>query len=519
MLTGLKRMVRMVFRRPSTWLGGVWQHRVQWYKGVGDVTNSSTVATTVMWCARNFPEAPPAMWTRGEQVYDHDMLRLLQNPNPYFTGVLFWMATVTDWKTSGEAFWWKQRDGIGRPARLWWIPSWLIRPVGDEDNYITHYEYAPNSDVAPLALDPADIVPFRFGVDPDDPLRGQSPLKCVLREVFTDDEAAVFTASILSNMGVPGVVVSPEQPIDRSEAKLAKDSISEGFTGTRRGEPMVMTVPTKISQFGFSPEQLVLTSMRRVPEERVTAALGVPAIVVGLGAGLDRSTFTNMGEASEYAYSNGLIPDQRIMADVVKWHLLPDFEKDPFMWEVGFDLTKVRALKEDTYKVAQRMDLLYRGNMIMRSEGRRTLGLEVVPQRDDVFMLPPRTALTDEENVIETTDVAQPAAAAAAAHAELVDVQRQHSRGMLELAAAVAARPEPAPQPLSLFIDPPDVHVQVDPADVHVDVEAGEPPVVHNHVDAPDMGPIGAALAERRKTISVTYDEAGRPSEYTSEVS
>jgi hypothetical protein len=33
-------------------------------------------------------------------------------------------------------------------------------------------------------------VHFRFGLDPDDPRKGYSPLKSVLREVFTDDEAA-----------------------------------------------------------------------------------------------------------------------------------------------------------------------------------------------------------------------------------------------------------------------------------------------------------------------------------------
>jgi hypothetical protein len=83
-----------------------------------------------------------------------------------------------------------------------------------------------------------------------------------------------------------------------------------------------MTGKTKVEQFGFSPEQLLLRELRRIPEERVTAVLGVPAIVAGLGAGLDRSTFTNMAEAREAAYESGIIPTQRIIAEDIRFQLL-----------------------------------------------------------------------------------------------------------------------------------------------------------------------------------------------------
>lgn len=393
-LRGLRRLTRMVFRRSAYRLWGLSRSVVPWYRNVSDVTDSSTVAATVMWCARNFPEAPPALWQKRDaaqldRTLDHPMLRLLERPNPYWSGVLFWMATVTDYKTAGEAFWWKRRNQIGVVEELWWMPSWTVCPKGSDSEYLTHYEYAIDGG-RPFWIDPRDVVHHRFGVDPEDERRGMSPLKAVLREVFTDDEAAKFTATILNNMGVPGILVSPElssgQELDDDEAAETKATIKEMFTGDRRGEPMVMTGPTKVQQFGFSPEQLLLRELRRIPEERVTAALGVPAIVVGLGAGLDRSTFTNMGEASEYAYSNGLIPDQRIMADTVRWQLLSEFEADPFSWVFGFDLSQVRALQADFFRLAQRHDLLVRGGSEMVSELRRAVGLPVDAQRDNIFL-------------------------------------------------------------------------------------------------------------------------------------
>lgn len=389
----LRKMVSMVFQKTNQAAWSLWRGSVPWYRHVTDVLNSSSVAVTLMWCARNFPEAPPALWDlqtdQPTHVRDHPMLRLLQRPNPYMGGVLFWMATITDWKADGNAYWYKAREPVtGIVQELWWIPSWLITPVGDENNYITRYDYSPNSEAIPINRE--DIVHFRFGIDPDNTLKGLSPLKSVLREVYTDDEAAKFVATILSNMGVPGVIISPDPAVDPddSDIEAAKADFDERFTGNQRGGVMVMKGATRVNQFGFSPEQLRLTEIRRVPEERVSAAIGVPAIVVGFGAGLDRSTFTNMGEALEYAYSNGLIPDQRIMADVVKWDLLSEYEEDPFMWKVGFDLSEVRALQEDANRVSQRMNAEVLAGVRMVSEHRREVKLPVDPARDDIFLRP-----------------------------------------------------------------------------------------------------------------------------------
>ena len=59
--------------------------------------------------------------------------------------------------------------------------------------YLTGYEYNPNG--APITYDPADIVHFRDGMDPDNTRKGLSPLASLLREIFTDDEAVAMTAS------------------------------------------------------------------------------------------------------------------------------------------------------------------------------------------------------------------------------------------------------------------------------------------------------------------------------------
>lgn len=390
---GLKRLTHMVFRRNPIRMFLLPNSRFDYQSKVGDGTGSSTVMAPLLWIARTFPEAPPMMWRQLENGQEesepnHPLLRLLQRPNPFYTGPIMWMATVVDWNVDGNAYWLKVRDAGGRLRELWWAPHWTVEPKGDADTFITHYEYRPGDETVRLA--PEDVVHFRFGMDGDDPRKGYSPLKSVLREVFTDDEAATFTASLLRNMGVPGLMMSPESgapPPSPDDVELTRQYMKAQFGGDNRGEALVMSGATKVQQFGFSPEQMLLKELRRIPEERVTAVLGVPAMVAGLGAGLDRSSFTNMNEAREMAYESNVIPSQRIIAEDMRFSLLPDYGEEPWSWRVGFDLSKVRVLRDDEDKRLRSLDVGIRGGWVRVSEGRRAIGV-TVEAADEIFLRP-----------------------------------------------------------------------------------------------------------------------------------
>jgi hypothetical protein len=218
-----KALQRMVFgpTNNTRWLFLTPGQRKYWRK-VGDGSASSAVMAPLLWIGKNFPEAPPALWLKetdsgeeerviGEGYFggDHPLIELLERPTPYYSGAILWMATLMDWHLSGNSYWLKIRDTGGRPTELWWTPSGLIRPNGDEKTFIKNYLYNPPSKGEPIEIDTDDVVHFRYGMDPDDPRKGKSPLSSLLQEIFTDQEASDFTAALLDNMGVPGLIISP----------------------------------------------------------------------------------------------------------------------------------------------------------------------------------------------------------------------------------------------------------------------------------------------------------------------
>jgi len=276
------------------------------------------------------------------------------------------------------------------------------------DNFIDHYDYHVNGKKEKLL--PEDVVHFRFGLDPHNIRKGLSPIKTLMREIFTDDEAANFTAALLRNAGIPGVVISPREGSLQSDQDLqnTKKYIKERFSGDKRGEPLATMDAVKVEQFGFSPQQLDLSKLRKIPEERVTAALGIPAAVVGFGSGLENTKVgATMRELREQAYENGIIPMQRFMGDDIATQLLSDYEPDPDSIKVTWDYSQVRVLQEDENKKAERTGMLWEKGLITREQGKQALGYETAPA-DQVYRYPFNVVLVSEKEALLPAPESEP---------------------------------------------------------------------------------------------------------------
>ncbi len=375
---------------------------------VGSGLGNSIVGGVLTSMARAYSEPTLRTWVREEgepvEVENDRAALLVENPSPWLDPELLWWYEFMAIVSAGGAYYYKQRSAAGIPVRLLPIYPTLIEPVaadeltGQEADELeveagdphAAWRYSPPGFRSEL-IRRDDIVYRRWGLDPDDYRRGWCPLKPVLVEILGDQEATRFSTALLHNLGVPGVIMTPRDPLDPGptpeQADVIKDEYKAKFGGSKTGEPMVITGGAmNVQVISFSPSQMDLTALHRLPEERVSAAIGWPAILANLGAGLDRATYSNAGELREFATEQTLVPLWRGSGRQWTRQLLREFTPGPEYMD--FDLTEVRALSEDEDALTERWAGRVQAGIATVGEARRALGMEA-EDHHDVFLRSP----------------------------------------------------------------------------------------------------------------------------------
>ena len=291
------------------------------------------------------------------------------------------------------------------PTSIWYEPHWSIKPHWPDNGsaFIDYYERRINGTIERIPVE--NVVHFRNGLNPANPRYGLAPLKAALLQVFTDTEVSLWVAALCRNMAIPGVVVSPTESIGMTfeKAEQIKQTWKRKFGGDNRGEPLILDFQASIQPMGYDPKQMDFASITNLAESRISGALGIPAIVAGLSAGLDSSTYNNLANLKKSAFEECLIPTWETFQRVITRQLLVDFERNLEGVECEFDTSEIRALQENQSEKEARAIAAFTSGVTTLNECREQFGYDVVPNGDYYVMpanlkpITPDMALTTPE--------------------------------------------------------------------------------------------------------------------------
>lgn len=359
-----------------------------WRNQAGDLMLNSIVAIGMDWYIRNWSQGVPTVRRpmpdgQVETVTDHPILQLLAQPTPNVPPSLVWSWILPDYQLLGNAYFRKVRVS-GRVVGLQYLAADMMRPVGNKVNPLIKYQYTVDGTSYDIALE--DIIHIRYGRDPQDSRFGRSPITSVLREIATDNVAASAAFGMVRNGGMPSIMVGPDykggvEDLSEDDARQTKRKLQQDFTGDNAGSVLVMTGPFKVEQVSHKPSEMAFDEIRRKPEERVCAALGLNPLVLQLGSGLERATYSNLEQATRSAWTDGMIPLMRQMAEALTIALLPDYEETQPGDYLEFDVSNVPSLQADLNEDAERAERLYKAGIVDLATAKRVAG--VTPSDDD----------------------------------------------------------------------------------------------------------------------------------------
>ncbi|NDG19483.1 MAG: phage portal protein [Betaproteobacteria bacterium] len=366
----------------------------------GPIYNNSAVMANLGWLMDTVPE-PPLRVIREAGDHDeiipaHRFLDLLATPNEDYgyTWDDILAGVAVSLGLSGNAYIRMRFSSLYQVDSLEYIPHTLCEPVKSETGKLAGYTDKRSGKYEPVPKE--QIIHFRVGIDPANQLMGLSRFATVVKSVATDNEAEVYNHSILKNLGIIGMIASPTPgkdgdaaQISPETAKAIEDRIAGFSTGRGRGRTLVLSDPLTITNPSVSPEKVHVREMRMTPEERICAIFRIPPVVIGLGAGLDKSTYNNLRESQRMAIDNCNSPMWSRIQKMLTARLLPlcGGKKGE---RVEFNMSAVKYLQEDENAMHDRARKNFKDGVWTRAEARIATGKNAATE-DEIYF-------TDIEN-------------------------------------------------------------------------------------------------------------------------
>jgi HK97 family phage portal protein len=167
----------------------------------------------------------------------------------------------------------------------------------------------------------ADMLHIRYQSTTAD-AHGHGPLEAAAARLVAAQVLSRYATSLAANGGVPpSVLEHPEELTPDQAAVLKAQWVEARMSGI--GEPAVLSGGLQWKPTAVNARDMALLELSQFNESRIAILLGVPPFLVGLPAGGDSMTYSNVQSIYDYHWRGGLRPmAQTVMAALSGW-LLP----------------------------------------------------------------------------------------------------------------------------------------------------------------------------------------------------
>lgn len=341
----------------------------------------------------------PYLKQRGIEVVEQgELFELFRDINPMLSRFQFWEAIIINLKCKGEAFVVLEgKDGPieqgETPKEMWVFGPKGWRPIVDpETKLISKWKFkfqttleetergtvTKEGGTDEITFKPHQIIRL-YEYNPEQPIRGLSPLVAALSDIRQDFKSSVFNEAFFDNGAEPGGVLTTKGNLTRDQKKDLKEGWDSKHKGvTKGGRVAVLEGGLEYSSIASNHKEMRFIELKKWSREVVTAVLKVPKAEITIYEDINYATAI---AADKGFWLKTLLPLMHYFEDVFESHLFAVVEKNKFFG--AFDLSVVEALREDLQQksvIANALQRLgYTPNMINE---RLEMGMPELPWGD-----------------------------------------------------------------------------------------------------------------------------------------
>ena len=271
---------------------------------------------------------PPKLYKKDNQgpgsteVFEHPLLELFKQVNPVHNAHDLWELTTFDQELFGSAYWLiDEAIETGLPNAIWPLPAHLVKPMRERDSIkpVDWYEIRRGGNIE--KIHPGRIIHFRYP-DPRDPYgAGLSPLRACKESASLQALLLSTKKSIYENHALPGVILSPEEPMHENERDRLEAIWNARFRNQGNGKILVADGGMKVQPLSprlGDPSSLLEASATR---DDIANAFGVPLAFL-----TKETNLANLRAAERQHLAKAIRPRLRRRDEKLNEQLLPRFD-------------------------------------------------------------------------------------------------------------------------------------------------------------------------------------------------
>ena len=279
---------------------------------------------------------------KGEAVENHQILSLLNKPNPMQSWEKFLTQMIGSHDIAGEGD--VLKIGIGQSVELWPLrPDWLEITTFSMGLPVS-CSYTPSD-----TYEESTVKQYQFSelmiwaeYNPLFRWRGLSPLYSAAYSIDTLNEYAKSNKAMLENGMTPSGVLWTDSEVSDTSFNRLQEQFNGKYAGAKNsGKPMILDGGLKWQGMSFSPRDMEFVSGKRLSQLDVCQVLRVPPQIIGIEGS---QTFANYEQARAAFYEDEVIPMVNGLLSELLNFLRKDFKLPP-TYKLIVDTDGITALE------------------------------------------------------------------------------------------------------------------------------------------------------------------------------
>lgn len=260
----------------------------------------------------------------NEEIFDHEILDLLEGVNPYQTGYDLKYLTASYLELAGNTYW--LLDGVtsetSKPTAIYLLNPKNTSPIPAKlPEFIKGYRYSINGETQ--TFQPYEIMHFKYP-DPNDPYQGIGTVQAVMDWIQTDNFATDVNMNYFKNGARLGGLLSSENAITDAQMKVMRASFENLYKGAGNAYRVaVLPKGVKYDEASSTPKDMDFANMQTVMREKILSGFRVPKTILGSS---ESETNRATAETANYVFAARTIkPKMELLVQQLNEFLVPRF--------------------------------------------------------------------------------------------------------------------------------------------------------------------------------------------------